>query len=150
MLFRPTMSILAGLPLALIQLVLFVPPFLFHLPGYATGPLLAKCLAVPGEEESPAQFKAVGGGLGIGATMALALGVLWKRDKLGTSTTLLGLNEDDTTLKRILGLFGSVYLGVLVLVKWHKLLVKGMSLWFFCRWVLLTDYTFHLLHTPTS
>ncbi|KAF8192936.1 glycerol-3-phosphate O-acyltransferase, partial [Pholiota molesta] len=84
-LFRPTISILAGLPLALIQLVLFVPPFC---------PLLAKCLAVPGEEESPAQFKA-----------------------------------DDTTLKRILGLFGSVYLGVLVLVKWHKLLVKGMSLW---------------------
>lgn len=130
-LIRPTFSLLVGLPLALIQLILFVPPFLFHLPGYVIGPLLAKCLAVPGEEESPAQFKAIGGGLGIGTNMALALGVLWKRNKVGNLTTLLGLNEDDMTLKRVLGLVGSVYLGVLVLVKWHKLLVKGTNACFF-------------------
>ncbi|KAF8962147.1 hypothetical protein BDZ97DRAFT_1826579 [Flammula alnicola] len=125
---RPTLSLLTSLPLALIRLILFVPPLLLHFPGYFTGPLAAKCLAAPGEEEAAAQFKAVGGGLGVGANIALALGILWKQNKLGRLTALLGLGVGDERLpflKRVLGLVGSVYFGVLVLVKWHKLLVKA-------------------------
>lgn len=123
-LVRPTLSILSSLPVSLIRLILFLPPLLLHFPGYFTGPLLSKCLATPGEEEGPAQFKAVGAGLGIGANIALALGILWKKNQSGT---LFGLGDDDgrTLLKRIVGLVGAVYLGVVVLVKWHKLLVGG-------------------------
>jgi glycerol-3-phosphate O-acyltransferase/dihydroxyacetone phosphate acyltransferase len=123
-LIRSTLSILSSLPVSLIRLILFLPPFLLHFPGYFTGPLLSKCLATPGEEEGPAQFKAVGAGLGIGANIALALGLLWKTNNF---RTVLGLGNDDgrALLKRIVGLVGAVYLGVVVLVKWHKLLVGG-------------------------
>ena len=123
-LVRPTLSILSSLPASLIRLILFLPPLLLHFPGYFTGPLLSKCLATPGEEEGPAQFKAVGAGLGIGANIALALGILWKKNSF---RTLIGLGDDDCTalLKRLVGLVGAVYLGVMVLVKWHKLLVRG-------------------------
>lgn len=128
---QPTISILSSFPLALIRFVLFIPPLLLHLPGYIMGSLLAKCLATPGEEESPAQFKSVGGGLGIGMNLAAALGILWKKNKLGTLSALLGLgtwSEDETrisTFKRVFGLVGTIYVSVLVLVKWHKLLVGG-------------------------
>ena len=123
-LVRPTLSILSSLPVSLIRLILFLPPLLLHFPGYFTGPLLSKCLATPGEEEGPAQFKAIGAGLGIGANIALALGILWKKNQSGT---LLGLEDGDgrALLKRIVGLVGAVYLSVVVLVKWHKLLVGG-------------------------
>ncbi|PPQ84398.1 hypothetical protein CVT25_012497 [Psilocybe cyanescens] len=129
-LIRPTISILAGLPVSLIQLALFIPPLLLHFPGYIAGSL-SKRLATKGEEESPAQFKAIGAGVGIGTNIALALGVLWKKNKLGALSALLGLGdwaqEDGSAahVKRILGVIGTVYCSVLVLVKWHKLLVNG-------------------------
>lgn len=121
-LVRPTLSILSSLPVSLIRLILFLPSLLLHFPGYFTGPLLSKCLATPGEEEGPAQFKAVGAGLGIGANIALALGILWKKNKFGA---LLGLGDDDgmALLKRVVGLVGVIYFGVVALVKWHKFLV---------------------------
>ncbi|KIM43752.1 hypothetical protein M413DRAFT_443659 [Hebeloma cylindrosporum] len=123
-LVRPTLSILSSLPVSLIRLILFLPSLLLHFPGYFTGPLLSKCLATPGEEEGPAQFKAVGAGLGIGANIALALGILWKKNKFGT---LLGLGDDGgmALLKRVVGLVGVIYFGVVALVKWHKFLVGG-------------------------
>uniref|UniRef100_A0A8H7XV31 Phospholipid/glycerol acyltransferase domain-containing protein n=1 Tax=Psilocybe cubensis TaxID=181762 RepID=A0A8H7XV31_PSICU len=129
-LLRPTLSILKSLPLSLIRLVLFIPPLLLHFPGYITGKLSQR-LATKGEEESPAQFKAIGGGVGIGANIALSLGVLWKQNKLGTLSALLGLGDwtqDDgriAYLKRLLGVVGTVYCSVLVLVRWHKLLVNA-------------------------
>ncbi|KAH9476178.1 hypothetical protein JR316_0011749 [Psilocybe cubensis] len=141
-LLRPTLSILKSLPLSLIRLVLFIPPLLLHFPGYITGKLSQR-LATKGEEESPAQFKAIGGGVGIGANIALSLGVLWKQNKLGTLSALLGLGDwtqDDgriAYLKRLLGVVGTVYCSVLVLVRWHKLLVNGVlqRIMTFCKLV---------------
>lgn len=125
LLVRPTLTLLKGLPLSLIQFVLFTPPLLLHLPGYITGPLTKRCFALPDEEEAAAQFKAIGGGLGIGANVALTLGVLWKRNKIGTLAALLGFTEDDDVIKKALGLVGGVYLGIVLLVRWHRLLIKG-------------------------
>lgn len=118
------------LPLALVQLALFAPAMLFHFPGYITGPLAQRYFAQPGEQEARAQFKAVGGGLGIGANMGLVLGLVWKRNNFGMLTSLLGLTENDNAIKKTLALAGSVYFGVVLLVRWHRLLVKGKELHF--------------------
>lgn len=123
-LLRPTISLIKGLPIALVRLALFVPPLLLHFPGYIIGPLAAKAFAPPGEEEAAAQFKAIFGGVGIGGNVALALGVLWKQNKLSALTAIFGL-EGRSMINRIAGLFASVYFSVWVLVKWHKLLVNG-------------------------
>ena len=125
MLVRPTLALLKGLPFSLLQLVLFVPPLLLYFPGYITGPLLKRCFAHPEEQEAAAQFKAIGGGLGIGANVVLALGILWKQNKIGTLTAILGMSEDDNAMKKVLGLAGSVYLGIVLLARWHRLLVTG-------------------------
>ncbi|KJA21828.1 hypothetical protein HYPSUDRAFT_683762 [Hypholoma sublateritium FD-334 SS-4] len=122
LLVLPTLTLLKRLPLSLFQFVLFAPPLLLHLPGYITGPLAKRCFALPEEEEAAAQFKAIGGGLGIGANVALALGILWKRNRIGT---LMGLSEDDNVVQRALGLAGSMYLGIVLLVRWHRLLIRG-------------------------
>ncbi len=125
MLVRPTLALLKGLPFSLLQLVLFVPPLVLHLPGYITGPLLKRCFARPEEQEAAAQFKAIGAGLGIGANVVLALGILWKQNKIGTLSAMLGTGEDDNAMRKVLGLAGSVYLGIVLLARWHRLLVKG-------------------------
>lgn len=139
-LLKPTLSLISGLPLALIRLILFLPPLLLHFPGYITGHLAAKYLATPGEEEGAAQFRAIGGGLGIGANIALSLGVLWKQNKLGALTTLFGLDVDNDSipmLKRVAGLAGSVCFGVWILVKWHKFLVKGGFAFYSLEYILV-------------
>ena len=130
LLVQPTLSIVSSLPSSLIRLILFILPLLLHLPGYITGHLAAKFFAVPGEEETYAQFKAVGGGLGIGANLAMIFGYLWKTTRLGRldSFILPGWDDDEglfPLLKRLIGLAGAIYCSVIVLVKWHKLLVKG-------------------------
>ncbi|KAF8815561.1 hypothetical protein BYT27DRAFT_7193306 [Phlegmacium glaucopus] len=128
LLVQPTLSILSSLPSSLIGLILFMFPLLIHLPGYITGHLAAKFLAVPREEESYAQFKAVGGGLGIGANLAMILGILWKMTRLGRLDSFAPPGRDDEgwlpPLKRLIGLSGAVYCSVVILLKWHKLLVK--------------------------
>ena len=131
-LVQPTLSILSSLPVSLIRLILFLPALLLHFPGYFTGPLLSKCLATPGEEEGPAQFKAVGAGIGIGANIAFASSILWKKNKFGT---LLGLGDSDgwALLKHVVGFVGAVYFGVVVLVKWHNLLVGGTCTFSFVK-----------------
>ncbi|EDR09927.1 glycerol-3-phosphate O-acyltransferase [Laccaria bicolor S238N-H82] len=75
-LVQPTISLLTSLPVALIRLALFLPPLLFFTPGYILGRLSARWLASTEEEETQAQFKAVGGGLGVMTTFALVLGQL--------------------------------------------------------------------------
>ncbi|KAJ3510928.1 hypothetical protein NLJ89_g4397 [Agrocybe chaxingu] len=120
-LIQPSISILASLPLSLVRFILFLPPLLLHFPGYISGSLIGKLLAVPGEEESPAQFKAVGGGLGIAANIALAFGVLWRK---GGLSALPGFPRVEG-VKHVLGLVGTIYCSVWLLVKWHGLLVKA-------------------------
>ncbi|KAJ7594960.1 hypothetical protein C8J56DRAFT_928097 [Mycena floridula] len=60
-----------SLPKAVFQTALFIPPFLLHLPGYIIGNLTMKCLATPGEEEGEAQYRAIGGGIGLGLYWAM-------------------------------------------------------------------------------
>lgn len=105
-LVQPTISLLTSLPGALVRLALFLPPLLLFTPGYIIGRLAARWLASnKEEEESQAQFKAVGGGLGVmAAAAALVLGFLDKWD--------------------VGGWMKVVYmLGVVGLVKWHNRLV---------------------------
>ncbi|CAA7257510.1 unnamed protein product [Cyclocybe aegerita] len=120
-LIQPTIFILASFPLSLVRFFLFLPPLLLHFPGYVSGSLIGKLLAVPGEMESPAQFKAVGGGLGIAANIALAFGVLWKK---GGLSTLPGFPKVEG-VKHVLALVGTIYCSVWLLVKWHGLLVNA-------------------------
>ena len=35
------------------------------------------------------------------------------------------MSEDDNAIKKVLGLAGSVYLGIVHLARWHRLLLKG-------------------------
>jgi len=93
--------------MALIRLTLFLPPLLLFTPGYILGRLSARWLASNEEEESQAQFKAVGGGLGVMAAVALVLGFVNKWDIWSSSV----------------GGWIKVVLGVVGVVKWHNLLV---------------------------
>ena len=68
--------LLISLPGALIRLVLFLPPLLLFTRGYIIGRLSARWLTSNEEEEAQAQFKAVGGGLGVMAAAALLLGLV--------------------------------------------------------------------------
>jgi len=85
-----------------------------HLPAYATGYLAGRYLVQPGEEEAKAQFRAVGGGVGLAVSIAYWLRVVWKKHIAGSTMRRLGL----------LRLFGIIYTGVWILVKWHALLVR--------------------------
>ncbi|KAF8882119.1 hypothetical protein BD779DRAFT_1544035 [Infundibulicybe gibba] len=103
-----------------VKAIPFLPPLLFHLPGYVSGPLLARCFAPPNEEEARAQFKAVGGGFGLGVSIAGFFGaakVLEKHANLGALV--------DTSLRRTAVTLGLVYISTYILLKWHALLVGG-------------------------
>ncbi|KAJ7494712.1 hypothetical protein B0H11DRAFT_2003083 [Mycena galericulata] len=52
--------------------LLFIPPFIAHIPAYLFAGLGSKYLAPPGEEESQAQFKVILGGLGTGLGAGLS------------------------------------------------------------------------------
>lgn len=106
------------LPLSLIRFVAFVPAFMFHIPGYISSHVVARALYTPGEEETEAQYRAVGGGLGIGLGVLVILGWLWIKGVL-TNWGFLG------GIKGIIGLSLLVYASVYVLVKWHLMLVEG-------------------------
>ncbi|KAF8154540.1 hypothetical protein B0H34DRAFT_660490 [Crassisporium funariophilum] len=60
-----TLPLLLHLPRTLLTVTLSTPPLIMHIPAYLTGSLAARLLATPGEEEGRAQFKAVGGGVGL-------------------------------------------------------------------------------------
>ena len=107
-LVQPTISLLTSLPGALIHLALFLPPLLLFTPGYILSRLSARWLASNEEEEAQAQFKAVGGGLGVMAALGVILGFMNKWDIWSSSVG---------------GWWIKVVLGVVGLVKWHNLLV---------------------------
>ncbi|KAF9044221.1 hypothetical protein BJ165DRAFT_1347805 [Panaeolus papilionaceus] len=75
LILKSTLSLLKHTIPTLPFTILFVPSFILFLPGYISGSLASRFLAVRGEEESPAQFKAVGGGLGVGAGLGIGLGL---------------------------------------------------------------------------
>lgn len=119
------LSFAKSIPLKQILLFPFLLPFLFHIPGYIAGHVAGRALAVKGEEESQAQFKAVGGGLGIGVGMGTVIGLWWKRMMLAVNNTEFFPwfhGHGNTTL----GLIGLLYLGVVILIKWHNLLFHGV------------------------
>ncbi|KAF9447368.1 hypothetical protein P691DRAFT_776198 [Macrolepiota fuliginosa MF-IS2] len=107
---RAFFNLALGFPLALVWFVAFFPTFLFHIPGYIVSWLLLRAFGSPREEETHAEYRAIGGGLGIGLSTISILGVLWGMGAL----TQLGL----------LGLSISVYTSVYILCKWHLLLIK--------------------------
>ena len=122
-LVQSTLSMLSSLPSSLIRLILFTPPLLFYLPGYINGYIAGQLLGVPGEEESFAQYKAIGGLLGIATNLAIILGILWR--VTGFGYFVLPGEGPLSLLRHLIGLAGTIYCSVIVLIKWHDLLVKG-------------------------
>lgn len=103
----------------------YVPLWLLHIPGYISGYLAGRAFAVKGEEESQAQFKAVGGGLGIGVGIAFAVWILWQRIMLIIGEVTFPprfLGGDNTTLK----FAWLLYLVVALHVLWHNELFDGV------------------------
>ncbi|KAF8628300.1 hypothetical protein AX17_006003 [Amanita inopinata Kibby_2008] len=109
-LLTPSPSVLYRLPLALVRLALFAPTLIVYVPAYLSGWLAAKTLAAKGEEEAQAQFRGVGGEVGLGMAFGLALGWLWR------SLGKWGIYE-------VLPLLS--YAGIFSVVKWHNALVDG-------------------------
>lgn len=99
-----------------------------HLPAYLTGSLASRFLSVKDQEEAHAQFKAIGGGVGLGASVASTLWALRKTGWLYPALSLLDLDEGAlASVKRILGVLVGIYSSFYFLVKWHNLLVAGAS-----------------------
>ena len=70
-------------------------------------------------------IKVIAGRLGIGVNLAMILGILWKTALVGRFSLPDWDDEGWLPLsKRLIGLVGVVYCSVIILVKWHKLLVK--------------------------
>ena len=95
-LFTPTFQTIIAFPKSLAQILLFIPPFILHLPGYIFGQVIFKLLATPGEEEGEAQFKAIGSGIGLGLYFSIF------------GKTILqwvnGILKSDNTLVRVLSI----------------------------------------------
>ncbi|KAF9456312.1 hypothetical protein BDZ94DRAFT_1177998 [Collybia nuda] len=128
--------VLLRLPATLLSLIMFTPAMILHLPAYLTGSLAARFLSVKDEEETHAQFKAIGGGVGLGASVVSTLWALRRTGWLFPALTLLNLEGGVLTgVKRILGVLGGIYSSFYFLVKWHTLLVAGVfkRLLAFCR-----------------
>ncbi|EPQ51328.1 glycerol-3-phosphate 1-acyltransferase [Gloeophyllum trabeum ATCC 11539] len=70
------------------RFILFLPPFVVHIPAYVMGKLAARFLATPGEEEGIAQYKTIVGGEVLG-TITTAYVVGWAL-RLVASYKLLG------------------------------------------------------------
>jgi glycerol-3-phosphate O-acyltransferase/dihydroxyacetone phosphate acyltransferase len=99
-----------------------------HLPAYLTGSLSGRYLSAKDEDETRAQFKAVGGGVGLGTSVGFMMWVLrrtgWLYWGLGLLDPAVGVLAG---VMRILGVLGGIYSSFCVLVKWHNLLVAGAS-----------------------
>lgn len=120
LLWRTFSDLTASFPIALIRFLAFVPTFLFHIPGYIVSQIVLRALYTPGEEETEAQYRAVGGGVGIGLGVLGVMGWLWAKGFLG----------EGFGIKRIIGLSILVYASVYVLVQWHLMLVRGKCFYF--------------------
>lgn len=95
--------------------LLFIPPFIAHIPGYLFSGLGSKYLAPPGEEESKAQFKVILGGLGIG--LGTGMSAYWlTRLAVSLNTPL----ANGGGIRSQLFLWASI---AWILIKWHGLLV---------------------------
>ncbi|TFK67208.1 hypothetical protein BDN72DRAFT_843378 [Pluteus cervinus] len=120
-----TASSAIRLPIRLLTIALFIPPFLVHMPAYFTGKLFERMLAAKGEEEAKAQFKAVGGGIGLGGGIGVVLGFLWKTYGWKFLLGWEGKSVDTplAMLKVTLSFIGMVYTGVWAITRWHNALV---------------------------
>ncbi|KAF7330553.1 Glycoside hydrolase family 5 protein [Mycena venus] len=96
--------------------LLFIPPFIAHIPAYLFAGLGSR-LAPPGEEESQAQFKVILGGFGAG--VGAGMSSYWIT-KLGKASDIIPLNLTKTRSKLFLWAFTAWFL-----VKWHWALVDS-------------------------
>lgn len=78
---------------------------------------MVRALRWPGHEETEAEYRAIGGGIGIGLSIVGILAKLWRTGVLAESGFL-------DSVKGIFGLSVAVYASVYVLVKWHLSLVQ--------------------------
>ncbi|KAJ7127013.1 hypothetical protein C8R44DRAFT_780182 [Mycena epipterygia] len=97
--------------------LLFIPPFIAHIPAYLFAGLGSKYLAPPGEEESQAQFKVILGGLGAGLGAGMS-GYWVTRLAKAFNTQLF----HDGGLRSKLLMWS---LTTWILIKWHGLLVHS-------------------------
>ncbi|KAJ6505984.1 glycerol-3-phosphate-1-acyltransferase [Mycena vulgaris] len=97
--------------------LLFIPPFIAHIPAYLFAGLGSKYLAPAGEEESQAQFKALLGGLGTGFGAGLSSYWITRLIKVFNPQLLSG---GGTRSKFFLW-----PLTAWLLIKWHGLLVDS-------------------------
>lgn len=74
-----------------------------------------RMLSGPGEAETKAEYRAVGGGIGICFSVLVGLIWLWVKGLLG----------DEFGFKKMIGLALLVYASVYVLVEWHLMFVRG-------------------------
>lgn len=97
--------------------LLFIPPFIAHIPAYLFAGLGSKYLAPPGEEESQAQFKVILGGLGAG--LGAGVSSYW----ITRLANAFGVRLfSDTGIRTKLLLWS---LTSWALIKWHGILVDS-------------------------
>lgn len=102
---------------------------LFHVPAYLTGALAGKFLAPGGEEEAKAQFKAIGGGVGLGFSVGLVLGLLKKMRWLDWSWGLVDREDGPIVkVKWLCAMFFGAYSSFHLLIKWHNIMVYSTCL----------------------
>lgn len=121
-------SALLRLPYVLLHTMLFLPPFVLHLPAYLSG-VLAERAAPEGEEEAKAQMKGIAAGFGFGGGIGLLLGLLWRSRQLtwaglGMSAGS-GLGAGLAAGKNLVNMVLVVWTGVWAVSKWHNALVFG-------------------------
>ena len=129
----------------------FLPPLLVHVPTYAIAGLATTVLSSPREEETHAQYKAIFGMIGAGATYGVLGGLLARTiDHLPILETVRNAAAHSygnlrvilETIERFgscmsmaggiwrdgLVVMGCVYVTAKVLSKWHNALVGGTCL----------------------
>jgi glycerol-3-phosphate O-acyltransferase/dihydroxyacetone phosphate acyltransferase len=129
--------------------LLSLPALITHIPAYILASLSVKVLATPDEEEGPAQFKSIFGGLGAGigcgtlgwsiqrwlsqGAIGHLLGNLLKSHRFIAGDGILRcldslrtvLEGDDGWLKKWTVKLGLIYSVGWAMVRWHNLVIKG-------------------------
>ncbi|KAG6839984.1 hypothetical protein C0991_009862 [Blastosporella zonata] len=123
------LHIAVRMPIAFLNLLLFLPPMLLHISAYLMGHIAPRVLVEKGEVEGQAQFKAIFGGVGLGIGVAAVLRVLRKSVGLGPLWNFAtgGPAQEGLVggLRRTIGALGVAYSSVYLLVRWHNALVYG-------------------------